>query len=232
MQRRSVSVLVASSALVGLTACGAAPTESPDETTTQAVTAVPSGVHAFANDRSGQCLAQGGVRPGEASPQAACDGGSEQSWRLQPDTNGAYTIVNVSSGLCLATREASADGDAWPAQSTCAGGSDQSWLPLSQSNGSYALVNMRRAQCLAVSEPPTAPPLVLRNCDGSQAQNWSLRTAATPPAAAPPQPARGASPGPSRRGEPGMCGSGRPVRGGCVPSGCGDRPWNPCPGPI
>ncbi|MGW4852708.1 RICIN domain-containing protein [Streptomyces sp. NPDC004288] len=57
-----------------------------------------NGTFRLVNRQSGHCLDPNGTVGGTA---VACDGSSDQSWRVQATTSRGRTLMNVGNGQCL-----------------------------------------------------------------------------------------------------------------------------------
>ncbi|MGN9761970.1 RICIN domain-containing protein [Streptomyces sp. SD31] len=96
---------------------------------------------------------------GGAVIQWPWSGGSNQQWKLLPDTDGSYRLSNVRSGKVLQSPGGSAQGDGLN-QFTADGGDHQSWkLVPSPTSGYHQLVNVRTGWCADVkgASCPTVP---------------------------------------------------------------------------
>ncbi|MDX3693767.1 RICIN domain-containing protein [Streptomyces europaeiscabiei] len=102
--------------------------------------------------------------------------GTNQQWKLLPNADGSYRLVNVRSGKLLESPDSSTQGAALD-QSTDDGGDNQWWkLVPSQAGGYYRLVNVRNGWCADVKDASTTDGVKViqwPTTDGSN-QDWQL----------------------------------------------------------
>ncbi|GAA3443476.1 RICIN domain-containing protein [Planomonospora venezuelensis] len=86
---------------------------------------------------------------------------------------GAYTLVNVGSGLCLEVPGASASAGVQLAQSACDGASEQTWN-LVASGGGFQLGAAHSGKCAGVAGASTSAGKAVQqeNCTGAASQTW------------------------------------------------------------
>jgi hypothetical protein len=88
------------------------------------------------DEHNGQCLSisGGSGADGAAAFVFTCAGTADQIFTLVPATSavfaGAYQLVNVNSGKCVAVGGARADKGAWVIQWTCAQSGEFMWRPI------------------------------------------------------------------------------------------------------
>jgi hypothetical protein len=88
------------------------------------------------NVHNGQCLSisGGSTADGAAAFVFTCQGTTDQIFTLVPATStifaGAYQLVNVHSGKCVAVGGARTNPGAWVIQWTCAQSGEFMWRPL------------------------------------------------------------------------------------------------------
>ncbi|WTI42969.1 alpha-L-fucosidase [Streptomyces sp. NBC_00589] len=118
------------------------------------------------NRKSGKVLdvSDGSTADGAAVIQWPWNGGTNQQWKLLPNTDGSYRLSNVRSGKILESPGGSGQGagvDQW----TDDGGDNQWWkLVPSQTSGYHQLVNVRNGWCAEVKDASTA--------DGARVIQW------------------------------------------------------------
>ncbi len=130
------------------------------------------------NRKSGEVLEVSGASTadGGAVIQWPWSGGTNQQWKLLPNTDGSYRLSNVRSGKVLQSPGGSAQGDGLD-QWTDDGGDNQSWqLAPSQTSGYHQLVNVRNGWCADVKDASTADgaPVIQWPATGGSNQDWQI----------------------------------------------------------
>ena len=99
---------------------------------------------------------------------ASCNGTS-QPWNFEAASSGYYKLVDAKKGLVA---EAGDDDFAW-LQTPTGGVASQEWEIVQKLAGIYRFINKASGKCLQL---PTAPAsqLLLRTCDGSSAQSFTV----------------------------------------------------------
>ncbi|GAB3970441.1 hypothetical protein GCM10029978_043720 [Actinoallomurus acanthiterrae] len=124
------------------------------------------GTYKLVNRNSGKVMdvANASTADGGTIIQWPWSGGTNQQWKLVPNADGSYRLVNVRSGKVLESPGGSAQGanlDQW----TDSGGDNQWWkLVPSTTSGYYRLVNVRNGWCADVANASTA--------DGANVIQW------------------------------------------------------------
>lgn len=90
-------------------------------------------------------------------------GGTNQQWKLPPNVDGSYRLVNVRSGKVLDSPGGSAEGAALD-QWTDTDSSNQWWNPVPASSGYHRLVDVGNGWCADVKDASTA--------DGATVVQW------------------------------------------------------------
>ncbi|GAA2630073.1 alpha-L-fucosidase [Streptomyces vastus] len=130
------------------------------------------------NRKSGKVLDVSGASTadGAAVIQWPWTGGTNQQWKLLPNTDGSYRLSNVRSSKVLQSPGGSAQGDGLD-QWTDDGGDNQWWkLVPSQTSGYHQLVNVRNGWCADVKDASTADGarvIQWPSADGSN-QDWQI----------------------------------------------------------
>ncbi|MGW6908249.1 alpha-L-fucosidase [Streptomyces sp. NPDC054940] len=130
------------------------------------------------NRKSGKVLdvSDASTADGSAVIQWPWGGGTNQQWKLLPNTDGSYRLSNVRSGRVLQSPGGSAQGDGLN-QWSDDGGDNQSWkLVPSQTSGSYQLVNVRNGWCADVKDAATADgtAVIQWPATGGSNQDWQI----------------------------------------------------------
>lgn len=125
-----------------------------------------AGTFRLVNRKSGKVLDVSGASSADGASviQWPWTGGTNQQWKLLPNSDGSYRLSNVRSGKVLESPGSSSQGaslDQW----TDDGGDNQWWkLVPSATSGYYQLVNVRNGWCADVKDASTA--------DGAQVIQW------------------------------------------------------------
>ncbi|MEV6210690.1 alpha-L-fucosidase [Kitasatospora sp. NPDC051914] len=126
------------------------------------------GTFRLVNRKSGKVMdvSDASTADGAVVIQWPWTGGTNQQWKLLPNSDGSYRLSNVKSGKVLDSPGSSAQGanlDQWTADT----GDNQSWqLVPSATSGYYRLVNVRNGWCADVSGASTA--------DGANVVQWPI----------------------------------------------------------
>lgn len=85
--------------------------------------------YALVAEHSGKCLDVAGASTANNAnvQQFTCNGGDNQKWSIQEESDGYVTIKNKTSGKCLDVAGVSAANNANVQQFTCNGGANQRW---------------------------------------------------------------------------------------------------------
>jgi alpha-L-fucosidase len=129
------------------------------------------GMYRVINRNSGKALdvANASTADGAALIQWPYSGGTNQQWRLLPNTDGSFRLVNVNSGKLLQSPD-STQGDSLT-QGTDNGSDNQWWkLVPSAISGYHRLVNVRTGWCADVANASTA--------DGARVIQWPVTNGA------------------------------------------------------
>jgi alpha-L-fucosidase len=123
------------------------------------------GSYRLVNRKSGKVLEVSGASgaDGAAVVQWPWSGGTNQQWKLVPNTDGSYRLSNVRSGKVLDSPNGSAQGaglDQW----TDTDSSNQWWKLVPATSGYYRLVNVGNGWCADVKDASTA--------DGARVIQW------------------------------------------------------------
>ncbi|MBP2356148.1 hypothetical protein JOF29_007258 [Kribbella aluminosa] len=104
------------------------------------------------------------------------NGGANQRWSFQPNTDGTVTIKNSASGQCLDNAASSTTAGTKIIQWPCTGGANQRWTVVSSGSG-YALLS--KVSGLAITATGTTNGSVLTQQPNSRTvqQTWSFATA-------------------------------------------------------
>ncbi len=123
------------------------------------------GTYKLVNRKSGKVLDVNGASStdGAAIIQWPSTGGTNQQWKLLPNTDGSYRLSNVRSGKLLESPGSSAQGaqlDQW----ADTGSGNQWWKLVAATSGYYRLVNVGNGWCADVKDASIA--------DGAQVIQW------------------------------------------------------------
>ncbi|MBS2548583.1 glycoside hydrolase N-terminal domain-containing protein [Catenulispora sp. NL8] len=139
----------------------------------------PSGTYVLVNRNSGKAIDDPGASgtAGTKLIQYARDGGSNQSWRLQPVGAGIYNLVNVSSGLLMDVYGGGTADGAPICQYTSTGATNQQWRITDAGGGYVTLVSVRSGKAVGVAGSSTADLAGLEQetiSSGAANQQWEL----------------------------------------------------------
>ncbi|MGY1496853.1 alpha-L-fucosidase [Streptomyces sp. QTS52] len=123
------------------------------------------GTFKLVNRKSGKVMDVSGASSadGAAIIQWPSTGGTNQQWKLLPNSDGSYRLSNVRSGKVLDSPGSSAQGaqlDQWADTGT----GNQWWNLVPATSGYYRLVNVGNGWCADVKDASTA--------DGAQVLQW------------------------------------------------------------
>ena len=118
--------------------------------------------------------------------QWACNGGDNQTWRVETASDGYSRVTALHSGKCLDVAAASTDDRAEIIQWQCHGGENQQWR-VEAVTGGYQLVARHSGKCLDVSGESTndGGSIIQWSCHAGANQTWLLRPITTAPVPAP-----------------------------------------------
>jgi alpha-L-fucosidase len=123
------------------------------------------GTYKLVNRKSGKVMDVNGASStdGAGIIQWPSTGGTNQQWKLLPNSDGSYRLSNVRSGKLLESPSGSAQGTQLD-QSADAGTSNQWWKLVPATSGYYRLVNVGNGRCADVKDASVA--------DGAQVIQW------------------------------------------------------------
>ncbi|MFY1619529.1 RICIN domain-containing protein [Micromonospora sp. WMMD736] len=153
------------------------PTPSVEPSPTPSATpAVPtSGSHVLRSP-SGLCLGLDGDDEKAEAELAACTGGPEQQWVVNPVATGAVTMTNAAHGQCLDVEGGSGDDGARLQQFPCHGQANQQWRLTPTGAGPILLVAVHSGKCAQADDDgaEAGDDIRQRPCDGRPAQQWAV----------------------------------------------------------
>lgn len=120
------------------------------------------------NRKNGKVLDVNGASSadGAAVIQWSWTGGTNQQWKLLPNTDGAYRLSNVRSGKVLNSPGGSAEGAALD-QRTDTDSDNQWWKLVPATSGYYRLVNVGSGWCADVKDGTPPPRTAPRSSSGA-----------------------------------------------------------------
>lgn len=135
------------------------------------------GTFRLVNRKSGKVLDVSGASSadGAAIIQWPSTGGTNQQWKLLPNTDGSYRLANVRSGKVLDSPGGSAQGTGLD-QRTDTKASNQWWKLVPATSGYYRLANVGNGWCADVKDASTADAATViqwPNTGGTN-QEWQL----------------------------------------------------------
>ena len=144
----------------------------------------PSSLFQLVASHSQKCLdvPEWSLNDGMPVVQWACNGGDNQTWRVEHVSEGYFRVIARHSGKCLDVSSASTDDGAAIIQWQCHGGENQQWR-VEAVTGGYQLVARNGGKCLDVSGESTndGGPITQWSCHGGANQRWLLRPVSTVP---------------------------------------------------
>ncbi|WP_188193344.1 pectate lyase [Nonomuraea sp. SYSU D8015] len=168
-------VLLAASALAGITGTSAAAASNP-------------GPYQLVNAGSGLCLSAPAKATGEAVQltQQACTGGANQAWTFTA-VSGDFKLSGAHSGKCIGIQGNSTSAGKAVQQQSCATGAFQTWTVKAAKGGTQLLMNTGSGKCLNVkgSAKTAGAPVQQNSCDSAAGKRWTLRPAGAPSASWP-----------------------------------------------
>ncbi|SIN35068.1 RICIN domain-containing protein [Micromonospora cremea] len=149
-----------------------APSPTPAATTPAAPATGPRVLRAA----SGLCLGLDGADEEAQAQLAACTGGPEQQWVLNPAGADVVTLTNAAHGQCLDVEGGSGDDGARMLQFPCHGGANQQWRLTATGTGPVLLVAVHSGKCGQADDDgdEAGDDVRQRACDGRPAQQWTL----------------------------------------------------------
>ncbi|MFI6262108.1 RICIN domain-containing protein [Micromonospora sp. NPDC051006] len=151
----------------------AAPSPTPAATTPAGP---PTGPRVLRAVVSGLCLGLDGDGEKAEAELAACSGGPEQQWVVNPITADAVTLTNAAYGQCLDVEGGSADDGSKLQQFPCHGEVNQQWRLTPTGTGPVLLVAMHSGKCGQVEDDGDEAGDAVKQepCDGAARQQWTL----------------------------------------------------------
>ncbi|MFD3498741.1 alpha-L-fucosidase [Streptomyces sp. NPDC058678] len=135
------------------------------------------GTFRLVNRKSGKVLEVSGASSadGAAVIQWPSTGGTNQQWKLLPNTDGSYRLSNVRSGKVLDSPSGSAQGAALD-QWTDTDSSNQWWKLVPATSGYYRLVNVHNGWCADIKDASTTDgtPVIQWPDTGGSNQEWQV----------------------------------------------------------
>jgi alpha-L-fucosidase len=135
------------------------------------------GTYRLVNHKSGKVLdvSGGSTADGGSLIQWPQNTGTNQQWKLLPNTDGSYRLANVKSGKVMDSPGGSAQGAALD-QWTDTSSSNQWWQLVPASTGYYRIVNVRNGWCADVKDASTSDgaSIIQWPDTGGTNQEWQL----------------------------------------------------------
>lgn len=126
---------------------------------------------------SGKCMDVSGIRQDNGAPiiQWSCWGGQNQSFFLQPHSDGTFSLIAQHSGKCVDVSNVSTANGAPIIQWDCWGGNNQRFY-VQEWGGNYRFVAKHSGKCLDVEGFGTADGvrLIQWDCHGGPNQAFRL----------------------------------------------------------
>ena len=142
------------------------------------------GLYELVASHSQKCLdvPEWSLNDGMPVVQWTCNGGDNQTWRLEPTSGGYSRLIAQHSGKCLDVSGASTDDRAEIIQWQCHGGENQQWR-VEAVTGGYQLVARHSGKCLDVRGESTndGGSIIQWSCHSGANQTWLLRSVSPPP---------------------------------------------------
>ncbi|MEV1155667.1 RICIN domain-containing protein [Micromonospora chokoriensis] len=125
---------------------------------------------------SGLCLGLDGDGKEAEAQLAACSGGPEQQWVVNPIGADVVTLTNAAHGQCLDVEGGSRDDGAQFLQFPCHGEANQQWRLSATGTGPVLLVAVHSGKCAQADDDgiEAGDEVRQRPCDGRPAQQWTL----------------------------------------------------------
>ncbi|MEO3770150.1 RICIN domain-containing protein [Micromonospora sp. B9E7] len=125
---------------------------------------------------SGLCLGLDGDGKEAKAQLAACSGGPEQQWVVNPAGADVVTLANAAHGQCLDVEGGSRDDGAKIMQYPCHGQVNQQWRLSATGTGPVLLVPVHSGKCAQADDDgiEAGDEVRQRPCDGRPAQQWTL----------------------------------------------------------
>ncbi|MEU5907724.1 RICIN domain-containing protein [Micromonospora sp. NPDC047527] len=148
------------------------PSPTPSPTTPAGPPTGPTMVRAA----SGLCLALDGDGEKAEAELAACTGGPEQQWVVNPAAADVVTLTNAAYGQCLDVEGGSGDDGARMMQFPCHGRPNQQWRLTATGTGPVLLVAAHSGKCAQADDDgaEAGDEVRQRPCDGRPVQQWTL----------------------------------------------------------
>ncbi len=103
------------------------------------------------------------------------DGNTDEDWQLSQNSDGSYTLVNGSSGLCLDVKGSSAKAGAAIIQSTCTGSAAESWVFTPAAGGGYTVAAEVSGLPMTTASTAKHSPVTQQAASTSALQTWTLQ---------------------------------------------------------
>ncbi|MDG4792974.1 RICIN domain-containing protein [Micromonospora sp. WMMD1082] len=135
------------------------------------------GPKVFRGVGSGLCLGLDGDGERAVATLAACSGGPEQQWVVNPFDPDTVTLTNAAHNQCLDVEGHSGDDGARLQQFGCHGDGNQQWRLQPVGDGATVLVAVHSGKCAQVRDGGAAAgdDIIQAPCDGNPAQRWAVQ---------------------------------------------------------
>ncbi|WP_436497084.1 RICIN domain-containing protein [Actinokineospora sp. HUAS TT18] len=100
--------------------------------------------------------------------------GANQRWVFTQQSDGAYTIVNAASNMCVDDYAGGTTPGTKVIQWTCTGGANQRWTATRLSNGSYTLTNVHSGLLLTTASTTNGALVTQESNTGTALQQWVI----------------------------------------------------------
>lgn len=101
------------------------------------------------------------------------NGGDNQRWNVTADTDGTYTLKNVTSGLCAEVYQNSKAAGAAIDQWACSGDANQRWSATPVTGG-YRLTSKSSGLLLTAASTTNGAPLTQQAPSATAVQTWAF----------------------------------------------------------
>jgi len=158
-----------------MSGCGSAPPESVAHTVQGVASGDLYNFGALAHPGSCMDARAGGTADGTQIQEWTCNGSGAQSFELQDNGSGGFTIVNTQAQKCVDVQGSGTANGTKIQLYDCNGTGAQAFVTQDAGNGFVHIVNTNSGKCLdvAADNPADGTVVQLYDCNGTSAQTWN-----------------------------------------------------------
>ncbi|MHA4773445.1 family 20 glycosylhydrolase [Streptomyces sp. MSC1_001] len=132
-----------------------------------------NGVHTLATGTQALTVPKHGNN-GAQLTTTALTGSNSQKWTFTEQSDGSYTLVNVSTGLCADVNAGSMSAGAAIIQWTCTGTTNQRWNITAATGGGHTLTSVKSGLVITTASTGNNALVTQQPASGSALQRWTI----------------------------------------------------------